>query len=70
MVSVKSSAASSGIRKRIVGEVVDIENLDILKLKNYFTPDAIQKAVNAFISDGGRECSGVSIYEKQDVVIR
>jgi len=69
-VSSKSAVSSSGIKKRIVGELESREALDIIKLKSFFTDDAIQKAINAFVADGGTECKGVKIYEKQEVVVR
>lgn len=68
--AVKGSVASSGIRKRMVGELESLDRLDIVKLKRFFSEADIQKAINAMVASGIHECAGVKIYEKQEVVVR
>lgn len=68
--AVKSATASSGIRKRMVGELESLDKLDIVKLKKFFTEADIKKAINAMVASGIHECAGVKIYEKQEVVVR
>lgn len=53
-----------------VGEIVNISAVDLNQLRSHFTMDAIQKAVNAFVRDGGRKLDGVSIEKKSQLSVR
>lgn len=64
---VKSRSAygsTASQRVRWVAEIIDVAAVDIEKIRTYFTIEEIQKALNAFVRNGGRECAGVRIEEK------
>jgi hypothetical protein len=44
--------------------------VDLNQLRSYFTLDAIQKAVNAFVRDGGRKLDGLVIEQKAQLAVR
>lgn len=52
------------------GEIMNISAVDLNQLRSHFTLDAIQKAVNAFVRDGGRKLDGVSIEQKSQLSVR
>lgn len=54
-------------RTKWVGEIEDIGGVDLLKLRQFFKEEDIQKAINAYVRDGGRELSGVKIYQKSEI---
>ena len=62
--------AVASLRTRIVGEVVDMKTIDLEKLRPYMTMEAVQKALNLYVSAGGRELRGANIYEKSETVVR
>lgn len=64
------TGAVASIRKTWVGEITDINNIDLEALREYISRDDLQKAVNRFVSNGGRNLRGTSIYEKSDTVVR
>ena len=73
----KGLAASRGqdggvasMRKKWVGEISDINHLDIEQLREYISRDALQQALNRFVATGGRNLRGASIYEKTEAVVR
>jgi len=53
-----------------IGEIQNISAIDLNKLRAYFTTDALQKAVNAFIRDGGRSLDGVLIEQRPQLNVR
>ena len=53
-----------------VGTVENASALDLNQMRNYFTEDAIQKAINAFIRDGGRALHGVKIEQRTQLSVR
>lgn len=65
-----TSGALASLRTRWVGELVDVGAIDLEKLRHHLNPDALQKAINSYVSAGGRELSGVNIYEKSETVVR
>lgn len=65
-----SSGAMASLRTRWVGEVVSMTELDLVTLKPFLNPEAIQKALNLFVQAGGRELRGAKIYEKSEAVVR
>jgi len=71
LASVRGEMGSlASLRTRWVGEVIDRESLDIEKLRHHIPLDALQKALNSFITAGGRELKGAKIYEKTETVVR
>jgi len=54
-------------RTKWVGEIEDIGGVDLLKIRHFFKEEDIQKAINAFVRDGGRELNGVKIYQKSEI---
>lgn len=64
------TGAVASIHKKWVGEITDIENIDLEALRKFISRDDLQKAVNRFVSDGGRNLRGTSIYEKSETVVR
>lgn len=65
-----NSGAVAGLRTVWVGEVTDRAQLDMAALGPYFSKDAIDKAVNAFVRAGNRELKGARIYQRNDAVVR
>lgn len=65
-----SDGAMASLRTRWVGELVDIEDLDLSKLRFHLNPEALQRAINSFVAAGGRELAGANIYEKSEAVVR
>lgn len=53
-----------------VGEIKNISAIDLNQLRSHFTTDAIQKAINTFIRDGGRQLDGVVIEQKTQLAVR
>lgn len=53
-----------------VGEIENISALDLNQLRSHFTTEAIQKAINCFIRDGGRKLDGVKIEQKAQLNVR
>lgn len=64
------SGVTASTRKTVVGEVVDISKLDLETLRYLIPTDALQKALNAFIRNGGTELAGAKIWEKIEAVVR
>lgn len=64
------SGVTAALRTVWVGEVNDLSDIDLNKLKSFFTLAEVQKAVNGFVRAGGRELKGVHIYEKSETVVR
>lgn len=53
-----------------VAEIVNISAVDLQKLRRYFSNEALQVAINAFVRDGGRELDGVKIEQKTQLAVR
>lgn len=64
------SGVTASLRTTWLGEIENLEALDLNKLKGHFPADAIAKAVNSFVRAGGRQLEGVKIYEKSETVVR
>lgn len=64
------SGVTASTRKTTVGEVTDISKLDLETLRYLIPVDALQKALNAFIRNGGTELAGAKIWEKVEAVVR
>ncbi|WP_377818074.1 hypothetical protein [Bosea massiliensis] len=62
---VRSGGVVGSSRTEWKGEIIDIDNLDVVKLRPYLKRDDLQKALNAYVRTGGRECAGAVI--KEDV---
>jgi len=71
MVKTRSETGATAIlRTKWVGELSDILMLDIEALRYHIDPAALQKAINSFVSAGGRELRGANIFEKSETVVR
>lgn len=57
-------------RQSWVGEIVDIDKLDVVKLRPYLKREDLQKALNAYVRTGGRECEGAKIELDTKAVFR
>ena len=66
--SVHGSSATSA--KKWVGEIISKADIDLEALRPYFTPDAIQKALEAGIRSGLRECKGAKISQQSKINFR
>lgn len=64
------SGVTASTRKTTVGEVTDISKLDLETLRYLIPVDALQKALNAYIRNGGTELAGAKIWEKIEAVVR
>jgi hypothetical protein len=61
----RSLGGSSASRKTAwVGTIVSLQGIDLEALRNYLPQETIQKALNAFIRSGGRQCGGAEIKEE------
>lgn len=60
----------ASLRSRWIGEIADIEQLDVAALKYYFSEAELLRAVKAFVAAGGRELKGAHIYESSVAVVR
>lgn len=60
----------ASIRKTWVGEITDIDTLDLEQLRHFISRDDLQKAVNRAVANGTRNLRGASIYEKSETVVR
>lgn len=64
------SGGVASIRKTWVGEITDINTLDLEQLREFISRHDLQKAVNRAVANGTRNLRGASIYEKTDTVVR
>lgn len=61
----RSLTGSTASRKMAwVGRIVSLPGIDLEKLRPYLNEEAVQKALNAFVKAGGRECGGAKISEE------
>lgn len=67
---VSGFTSSTSLSSSWVGEIEDVKSVDLELLRPYLGLDALQKAVNALVKSGVRECKGVKIYQKQKSVVR
>lgn len=62
--------ATAYVKKTTVGEIEDINKLDLNALRLLIPLPALQTALNAYIRAGGRELAGAKIWEKSETVVR
>ena len=62
--------AVASLRTTWVGEVTDARAIDLETLRPFFSLDVLQKAVNAYVRQGGREMQGARIFEQSHSVVR
>jgi hypothetical protein len=62
--------ALSSLRTSWVFEITDRAVLDLEKLRPYFAPADLDKAVRGFVRAGGRDLAGAHIYESTTAVVR
>jgi hypothetical protein len=60
----------ASLRTVWVGELEDQDKLDLERLRHHLHPDALRKAINSYVSGGGRELRGAKIYESSKPVVR
>ncbi|MBN9441137.1 hypothetical protein [Bosea sp. (in: a-proteobacteria)] len=60
---VRSGSIVGSSRTEWKGEIVDIDKLDVVKLRPYLKREDLQKALNTYVRTGGRECAGATIKE-------
>lgn len=71
LVQMRTGSASSSLRKRTVAEIVDRQTLDLEALRPYFTADALQRALNAYVTaTKATELKGAKIYETTEASVR
>jgi len=71
LVRTRSNYGSTASQKLTwAGDIESVPAINLETLRGYFSEDSLQKAVNAFIKDGGRELAGVKIYQKSTLNIR
>jgi hypothetical protein len=58
------TGSTSSQKTAWVARIVSLRGIDLEVLRPYLNEDAIQKALNAFVKNGGRECSGAQITEE------
>lgn len=62
--------SSSSLTTSWVGEIVDVNLLDLEKLRPFIHSEALQKAINLFVKAGNRELKGANIYQKSEARVR
>lgn len=67
---VRSGGVTSSSRTEWKGEITDIDKLDVLKLRPYLKRADLEKALNAYVRTGGRECAGAVIKEETKASFR
>lgn len=65
-----ASGSVATLRTRWVGKVIDRSQIDYATLAPFFTDEAVQKALNAFVAAGRRELRGAVIEEESTTVVR
>jgi len=61
----RSALGSTSSQKTAwVARIVSLRGIDLEVLRPYLNEEAIQKALNAFVKNGGRECGGAEIKEE------
>lgn len=58
------TGAKTGLAFVWTGEIIDRNAIDLNSLRPYLSNDILQKAINQFVKNGGRELPGVKIWEK------
>lgn len=56
--------STSSRKKAWVGKILSLRGIDLEVLRPYFNEEDIQKALNAFVKNGGRKCGGAKISEE------
>lgn len=64
------NGAVSSVSKVWTGELESLAALDLDALRQYFSADAIDKAIKAAIRDGKRDIRGVKIYQADKLNVR
>lgn len=65
-----TNGASASLRTTWEVEITSIEDLDLEKLRLYFTPSALDQAARAYVRAGGRDLKGAVISQVQQTVVR
>jgi hypothetical protein len=68
--AVRTGGATAVLSSRWVCDGYDIHTLDIETLRHCFTPEAVNKAISAFINSGGRTLKGAKIIEQTKGSVR
>lgn len=61
---------ASTLRTTWKGEIIDIDELDIERLKPFFTKPQLEQALRAYVAAGHRELRGATIYETSKSQVR
>lgn len=70
MASSRGEYSAAGLQKVWRGEVRDVSQLDMHKLRAHFTLPELQKALNRFVKSGGRQCEGAAITEEIETKVK
>jgi hypothetical protein len=62
--------AVASLRTSWAFEVEDLHAIPLDALRPYFTPDAVEKALRAYVRAGGRQLAGVRIFQQSSAVVR
>ncbi len=62
--------SSASLRKTWVHSIEDFEAIDLEALRPFFQALEIDKAIRGFVRNGGRELSGVKIFQRASSVVR
>jgi hypothetical protein len=60
----------ASLRTRWTGHLVDRATLDLERLREHLSEDAINQAIRAWVKTGGRELRGARIYKEENVQVR
>lgn len=73
---IASMAASTGkvsraaLATKWVGEITDIDQLELIKLRPYIARAALQDALDRYVRQGGRQCEGAKITETMQAKVK
>lgn len=70
MSAAQGKFSAAGLKKVWRGEIRNAADLDMQKLKPYFTLPELQKALDRFVKAGGRQCEGAVIIESMEAKVK
>ena len=68
--STRTEAGTASMRRVWVGEIVDLDAVDLEALRPYLDKSALEKAVRGAVRAGARKIAGVDIFEQASAVVR
>jgi len=64
------SGGVASVRRKWVGEIDDVDLIDLEALRHFIDRSALESAINRYVAQGNRSLRGAKIYEKVETVVR